>query len=100
MLYPAWANLATSRRSADPFGADGGGRRREQDKGALRMKLWVSVLRRAGVAVILLGVVIVGAAVGSIAAAETAAAQQIVVQGNRRVEASTIQSYFRLAPGE
>ena len=64
------------------------------------MKLWVSVLRRAGVAVILLGVVIMGAAIGSIATADGAAAQQIVVQGNRRVEASTIQSYFRLAPGE
>ena len=64
------------------------------------MKLWVSVLRRAGLAVILLGVVIMGAAIGSIATADGAAAQQIVVQGNRRVEASTIQSYFRLTPGE
>ena len=64
------------------------------------MKLWVSVLRRAGVAVILLGVVILGVAIGSIATANEAAAQQIVVQGNRRVEASTIQSYFRLGPGE
>src|SRR5438105_3115901 len=100
MWYPAWFKRATSRRPAAAFRPGGGERRREQNKGALRMKLWVGVLRRAGVAVILLGTVIVGATVGSIAAADSATAQQIVVQGNRRVEASTIQSYFRLGPGE
>ena len=64
------------------------------------MKLWAGTVRRVGVAVLLLGGLILGAAVTSIATAGSAAAQQIVVQGNRRVEASTIQSYFRLGPGE
>src|SRR5215813_7279188 len=82
------------------FGAAGDGRRQEQNKGAVRMKLWAGTVRRVGVAVLLLGGLILAAAVGSIATAGSAAAQQIVVQGNRRVEASTIQSYFRLGPGE
>src|SRR5262245_45130171 len=64
------------------------------------MKLWAGTVRRVGVAVLLLGGLILGAAVTSIATAGSAAAQQIVVQGNRRVEASTIQSYFRPGPGE
>src|SRR5262245_12378850 len=72
------------------------GRRQEHDKGAVRMRLWAGVVRRVGVAVVLVGGIILGGLAGSVATAETAAAQQIVVQGNRRVEASTIQSYFRL----
>jgi outer membrane protein insertion porin family len=64
------------------------------------MKQFVRVLGRLGVAALVLGGVILGVAAVSISTAESAAAQQIVVQGNRRVEASTIQSYFRLAPGE
>jgi len=76
------------------------GGEREHNKGAVRMKLWAGVVRRVGVAVFLLGGMIVATAIGSIAVAESAAAQQIVVQGNRRVEAGTIQSYFRLGSGE
>ena len=83
MLYPAWENLAKTELSTDPSGA-GDGRRPEQGKGALRMKLWASVLRRAGVAVIVLTLAILGVAVGAVATADSAAAQQIVVQGNRR----------------
>jgi outer membrane protein insertion porin family len=64
------------------------------------MKLWAGVLRTGAVAILLLGGAIVSIAAVSIVTAETAAAQQIVVQGNRRVDASTIQSYFRLGPGE
>lgn len=48
-----------------------------------------------------LGGVLVGAGVTSIASSQTAAAQSansIVVRGNRRVEASTIRSYFRAGP--
>lgn len=54
-----------------------------------------------------LGVVgLVGAQIGASAvvmaprAANAQSAAQIVVEGNRRVEADTIRSYFRLAPGE
>jgi outer membrane protein insertion porin family len=64
------------------------------------MRLWAGVVRKVGVAVFLFGGVVFVIVAGAIATAESAAAQQIVVQGNRRVEASTIQSYFRLGPGE
>ena len=52
---------------------------------------------------VVLGGVILGSAAISIAGAGRAAAQTaatITVEGNRRVEADTIRSYFRLAPGE
>src|SRR5215510_5380862 len=88
------------RAAGSCFGTAGFGGRQKQNKGAMRMKLWAGVVRRVGIAMLLVGGVILAAAVGSIASAENAAAQQIVVQGNRRVEASTIQSYFRLGPGE
>jgi outer membrane protein insertion porin family len=55
------------------------------------------------VAGLLLGGVLLGFAPGAAfaAPAETGAtAASIVVQGNRRVEADTIRSYFKVAPGE
>src|SRR5262249_52426959 len=64
------------------------------------MKLWAGLVRRVVVTALILGGVLVGTFAGSIAVAETASAQQIVVQGNRRVEAGTVQSYFRLGAGE
>jgi outer membrane protein insertion porin family len=64
------------------------------------MKLWAGVFRRVGVAVLVLGGIVLSTLAIAAASAGSAAAQQIVVQGNRRVEASTIQSYFRLSPGE
>jgi outer membrane protein insertion porin family len=47
-------------------------------------------------------VLIFGSIVGTIATADVAVAQtlRIDVEGNRRVEADTIRSYFRVAPGE
>jgi outer membrane protein insertion porin family len=71
-------------------------------KGALRMKLWVRQLR----GLCLAGMVLAGfafcTAVGAVATATYASAQSgaIVVEGNRRVEAETIRSYFRLNAGE
>src|SRR4051812_36817681 len=72
-------------------------------KGALRMNLWVRRLR----GLCLVGMVLAGAvsctALGAVATAGYASAQSagaIVVEGNRRVEADTIRSYFRLNPGE
>ena len=72
-------------------------------KGALRMKLWV---RQLG-AFALVGMALAGfslcTAVGAVATASYASAQSsgsIVVEGNRRVEADTIRSYFRLNAGE
>src|ERR687885_450880 len=64
------------------------------------MKLWAGVFRRVGVAVLLLGTVVLNTLVIATITAAPAAAQQIVVEGNRRVEASTIQAYFRLGAGE
>ena len=67
------------------------------------MNLWVRQLR----GLCLVGMVLAGiafcAAVAAVATAGYAAAQSpgsIVVEGNRRVEAETIRSYFRLNPGE
>ena len=72
-------------------------------KGALRMKLWVRQLRGlCQVGMVLAGFALC-TAVGAVATASHASAQSsgaIVVEGNRRVEAETIRSYFRLNPGE
>jgi outer membrane protein insertion porin family len=67
------------------------------------MNLWVRQLR----GLCLIGMALAGfsfcAAVGAVATAGYASAQSsgaIVVEGNRRVEADTIRSYFRLNAGE
>lgn len=67
------------------------------------MNSWLRRLRGLGLAGLVLGGVAFGTAVASIATAEHARAQSasaIEVQGNRRVEAETIRSYFRTGPGE
>src|SRR4029078_10935655 len=88
--------LRASRRTAD-------GSVKRVEKGALRMKLWGRQLR----GLCLVGMVLIGGAfcvaAGAVATAVPAAAQSagsIVVEGNRRVEAETIRSYFRTNPGE
>jgi outer membrane protein insertion porin family len=67
------------------------------------MGLWVRLLR----SICLIGVLLAGiaccAAIGAVATARVAAAQttgSIIVEGNRRVEADTIRSYFHTNPGE
>ncbi len=67
------------------------------------MDVWVRLIRGLGVAgLVLAGVVLcvvaIPAATGSYAVAQTT--NSIVVDGNRRVEADTIRSYFRTGPGE
>jgi outer membrane protein insertion porin family len=67
------------------------------------MNMCVRVNRGLVVAGLLLGMVLFGVGSGATfaAPAETgAAATSIVVEGNRRVEADTIRSYFKVAPGE
>src|SRR6266540_1939469 len=67
------------------------------------MRLWVRVLRGLGIAAAFYGGVIVSGAVGSLTFSGMALAQSasnIIVQGNRRVDADTIRSYFRTGPGE
>jgi outer membrane protein insertion porin family len=66
----------------------------------MKMGEWV----RRGLVVVglLLGVGLVGFSAGAALAApqSAASADAIVIQGNRRVEAETIRSYFKVAPGE
>jgi len=67
------------------------------------MGMWVRVKRGLVVAGLLLGIGVAGLPVSATfaAPAETnLTASNIVVEGNRRVEADTIRSYFKLAPGE
>ncbi len=67
------------------------------------MDVWVRLMRGLGVAGLILGrvafcVVVVGATTAGTAIAQSA--DSIVVEGNRRVEADTIRSYFRPGPGQ
>jgi outer membrane protein insertion porin family len=67
------------------------------------MDVWVRVRRGLVVAGMLLGVAFCGVMSGSAIAqpAETSAnTASIIVEGNRRVDADTIRSYFRVGPGE
>jgi outer membrane protein insertion porin family len=67
------------------------------------MGMCVRVKRGLVLAGLLLGLVICGLSAGSAAAAPTGTgvgATSIVVQGNRRIDADTVRSYFKTAPGE
>ena len=68
----------------------------------MRMGMCVRVRRGLAVVGLLLGgLVAFAAALGAPARAETVlTTSSIVVEGNRRVEADTIRSYFKVAPGE
>ncbi|MGB9368373.1 MAG: outer membrane protein assembly factor BamA [Xanthobacteraceae bacterium] len=66
------------------------------------MGFWVRV-RGLAVASLVLGGVVLGSGVASFVTAGSAVAQtasSIVVEGNRRVEADTVRSYFRVGAGE
>jgi outer membrane protein insertion porin family len=67
------------------------------------MDVWVRLFRGLGVAGLVLGGVYLSVMATAVATADFAVAQsadQISVQGNRRVEADTIRSYFRTSPGQ
>ncbi len=67
------------------------------------MGLGVGIFRGLSVVGLVLGGVFFGSlalAVGSSQPVAAQTASQIVVEGNRRVEAETIRSYFHLGPGE
>ncbi len=67
------------------------------------MRRWGGVFRGLGVAAALFGGSLVGVGLGGLLSAGPALAQSastIIVEGNRRVEADTIRSYFRTRPGE
>ncbi len=66
------------------------------------MRLWLRLFRGLGLVGLVLSGCFLGVAISSVATADSAWAQgseQIVVQGNRRVEAETIRSYFRTSAG-
>lgn len=66
------------------------------------MGLCVRLVRGLALSLVFLGGIVVGTAGVAISAATVTMAQSassIVVQGNRRVEAETIRSYFRPGPG-
>jgi outer membrane protein insertion porin family len=66
------------------------------------MGLCVRLVRGLAICCVVLGGILVGAGTLSLAGAGSAAAQTIksmVVEGNRRVEAETIRSYFKPGPG-
>jgi outer membrane protein insertion porin family len=66
------------------------------------MEFGVRILRGLAVCCLVLGGTLVGAGTMVVASAGVAAAQSassIVVQGNRRVEAETVRSYFKPGPG-
>jgi len=70
------------------------------DKGSFRMKMCVRAYRGLSFAC-LLGVALFASIAPVIATVSPAMAQSaIVVEGNRRVEAETVRSYFRIVPGE
>ena len=67
------------------------------------MGMCVRVKRGLVVAGLLLGLVVCGLWTGAAVAAPADAgltASSIVVQGNRRIDADTVRSYFKVAPGE
>jgi outer membrane protein insertion porin family len=83
----------------------GGGRRTavRGSKGGLRMGYGVRLLRGLGIVGLVLGGAALGSAALAVSTAQVALAQtasSIEVQGNRRVEADTIRSYFHTGPGE
>jgi outer membrane protein insertion porin family len=66
------------------------------------MGLSVRVVRGLALCWLVLGGIIAGTGIVSVASSGVAVAQtanSIVVEGNRRVEAETIRSYFKLGPG-
>jgi outer membrane protein insertion porin family len=66
------------------------------------MGLCVRVVRGLALCCVVLGGILVGTAVASVASSGVAVAQtvsSIVVEGNRRVDAETIRSYFKGGPG-
>lgn len=85
------------RKSYDPVGTTAVGR-----EGRLRMGFGARLVRGAVVSGLLLAGVVGGCVIAGVSSAGVAvaqSAQSIVVEGNRRVEAETIRSYFRQSGG-
>src|SRR3954469_23229464 len=98
--FAAPAKLATSRATNGNLPVRRGAGRRWNDKGALRMNVGMRV-RGGLLAALIMFAMPVAASLAAILVSSPVAAQtasSIVVEGNRRVEAETIRSYFRPGP--
>ena len=90
------------RKLTDLTGESAAGAAAKDQEGALRMGLCVRLVRGLALSCVVLGGILVGAVCGTVASSGVAVAQtvnSIVVEGNRRVEADTIRSYFKTGPG-
>ena len=66
------------------------------------MRLCVRVVRGLALSFVVLGGILAGTGIATVASTDVAVAQtvnSIVVEGNRRVEADTVRSYFKAGPG-
>ncbi len=94
--------LVTSWATQGILPGRGGANRQDKNKGALRMKFGMRVLRGSVAAALMWAAVPAAVTVSSVFLASQAVAQtagSIGVEGNRRVEAETIRSYFKPGPG-
>ena len=99
--FAGLAKLATSGSANDDLPVRGGADRQQDCKGARRMKLGMGV--RGGLLAALIMLATPFAATLAVGLASSPVSAQTVdsiqVEGNRRVEASTIRSYFKPGPG-
>lgn len=73
-----------------------------KNKGARRMKVGMRVVRGSLLAALIMIAMPIAATMGTVLVSSAATAQtasSIAVQGNQRVEAATIRSYFKTGPG-
>src|ERR1700733_1822514 len=99
--FAGLAKLATSGSANDDLPVRGGADRQQDCKGAWRMKVGMGVRGGLLAALIMLATPF-AASLAALLVSSHAVAQtvsSIQVEGNRRVEASTIRSYFKAGPG-
>ena len=95
------AGLATSRATNGDRPVRWGADRLKDNKGALRMVVGMRVRGGMLAALILVAMPVAATVAAAMLSSPVAAqtASSIVVEGNRRVEADTIRSYFKPGPG-
>ena len=99
--FASLVKLATSEATNGILSVRRGAGWRWNDKGALRMKFGLRVLRGSLVASLIMVAMPVAATVTAALVSSAASAQTVAsisVEGNRRVDVETIRSYFRPGP--
>jgi outer membrane protein insertion porin family len=99
--FASLVKLATSEATNGILSVRRGAGWRWNDKGALRMKFGLRVLRGSLVASLIMVAMPVAATVAAALVSTAASAQTVAsisVEGNRRVDVETIRSYFRPGP--